>query len=158
MGNRIKNCIAAIEKIRADSRVRGLKHSSFYITSPVSYIAQNDFINCVITLLWNDSPEALLSFLLKIENEMGRQRFFPKGPRNIDLDIIFFDDFVIHTPELIIPHPEAHKRKFVIIPTIEIEPDIIHPLFKKRLRDFLDDIGDEQRVELLQNFKNTFGG
>ncbi|HOJ43938.1 MAG TPA: 2-amino-4-hydroxy-6-hydroxymethyldihydropteridine diphosphokinase [Syntrophorhabdaceae bacterium] len=150
LGDSIKNCLTAIEKIKADIRVRLIKQSSFYRTSPVSDIAQDDFINCAIKILWNDSPHELLSFLLKIEKEMGRKRSIPKGPREIDLDIIFFDNLIITTDKLTIPHPFAHRRNFVIIPCIEIESDVTHPIFNKKLKDFLDDIGDEQRVELIK--------
>jgi len=150
LGNGLQNCITAIEKIRADLRVQLIKQSSFYKTSPVSVIAQDDFINCAINIKWNSSPFELLSFLSKTEKEMGRKRSIPKGPRKIDLDIIFFDNLIINTPQLIIPHPEAHRRKFVIIPCIEIEPDIVHPSFNKKLKDFLDDMDDEQRVELIE--------
>ncbi|HOP86457.1 MAG TPA: 2-amino-4-hydroxy-6-hydroxymethyldihydropteridine diphosphokinase [Syntrophorhabdaceae bacterium] len=150
LGNSLNNCITAIERIKADMRARLIKQSSFYKTSPVSDITQDDFINCAINILWSSSPLELLSFLSKIETEMGRKRLIPKGPREIDLDIIFFDNLLINTPQLIIPHPEAHRRKFVIIPCIEIEPHIIHPSFNRKLKDFLDDIGDEQRVELIE--------
>lgn len=150
LGDSLYNCKLAIERLKADIRVSAIRHSSFYRTSPVSHVVQDDFINCAVNILWKSSPSELLYLLFEIERQMGRKRLISKGPRTIDLDIIFFNDIIIETPQLIIPHPEAHKRKFVIIPCVELEPHLIHPLFKKRLRDFLDDIEDEQRVELIE--------
>lgn len=146
IGNPINNCLTGIKKIKEDKRVIFLSQSSLYSTSPVSDISQDDFINCVISIYWSSSPSELLNFLQKIEKDMGRQRGLRNGPRIIDMDILFYADIVSDVPALKIPHPEAHKRKFVIIPCIEIDPDLIHPVFNKRLSDFLSDIGDEQKI------------
>ncbi|MCX8110821.1 MAG: 2-amino-4-hydroxy-6-hydroxymethyldihydropteridine diphosphokinase [Syntrophorhabdaceae bacterium] len=149
IGDRINNCISSIKKIKEDKRAVVLKESSMYETSPVDNIAQDDFINCAISIYWDSTPHELLKMLMSIEDKMGRKRDIPKGPRVIDLDIILFGDMVIDTEQLKIPHPYAHRRKFVIIPCIEIEPEIIHPVFNKKLKDFLCHIGDEQKISKL---------
>lgn len=80
---------------------------------------------------------------------MGRTREIKNGPRIIDLDILLFSDLILSNPSLIIPHPELHKRKFAIIPCLEIEPEIIHPLYKKPLKNFLCEIEEEQMCKKL---------
>lgn len=149
MGERVNNCILSIKKIKEDKRTVALKRSSLYQTSPVSEIMQDDFINCAISIYWDSTPYELLRMLNSIEEGMGRKRGIPKGPRVIDLDIILFGDMVIDTGQLKVPHPDAHRRKFVIIPCIEIEPEAFHPVFNKKLKDFLCMIGDEQRITKL---------
>jgi len=149
MGDRVNNCILSIKKIKVDKRTVALKQSSLYQTSPVSEIMQDDFINCAISIYWDSTPYELLRMLNSIEEGMGRKRGIPKGPRVIDLDIILFGDMVIDTGQLKVPHPDAHRRKFVIIPCIEIEPEAFHPVFNKKLKDFLCMIGDEQRITKL---------
>jgi len=146
IGDKINNCIIAIKKIKEDRGMVLLKQSSFYLTSPVSDIMQDDFINCAISINWDSTPTELIRMLNIIEKDMGRKRDIPKGPRIIDLDIIFFGDVVLETDLLKIPHPEAHRRGFVIMPCIEIEPEIIHPVFHKKFKDFLTEIGDGQKI------------
>ncbi|MCX8022047.1 MAG: 2-amino-4-hydroxy-6-hydroxymethyldihydropteridine diphosphokinase [Syntrophorhabdaceae bacterium] len=146
IGDGVANCLASIEKIKKDKRAEILSCSSLYRTSPVSKIEQEDFINCAIKISWNDTPFSLLSFLNGIEREMGRIRVIKDGPRTIDLDILLFGDAVIHTPSLIIPHPELHRRKFALVPCIEIDPTLVHPVYKRELKTFLDEIGENQRI------------
>ncbi len=152
IGNSLENCLSGIFQIEKNKEACLISKSSFYITSPVSKIKQNDFINSVIKIIWTASPFELLEFLNSIEKNMGRQRSIKKGPRIIDLDILFFGNLIINTPLLKIPHPEIHNRKFAIIPCIEIEPEIIHPAYKIKLRDFLENIGDEQKIIKIANY------
>jgi len=89
------------------------------------------------------SPAELLDFVLSIEEKMGRKRLFKWGPRNIDIDILFYDSATIDQENLKIPHPELHKREFVLLPLIEIAPDFVHPAFKKTV------------LELYRELKNS---
>jgi 2-amino-4-hydroxy-6-hydroxymethyldihydropteridine diphosphokinase len=91
-----------------------------------------------------------MEFLIAIEGNMGRAREVKNGPRIIDLDILLFDDTVLDEPSMTIPHKELHKRRFALIPCLEIDPNLVHPLYKKPLNDFLPDIGDGQVVTKLQ--------
>jgi 2-amino-4-hydroxy-6-hydroxymethyldihydropteridine diphosphokinase len=149
IGNGIRNCMTAIKKISSDSRVELKSISSFYTTSPVSEIKQDDFINCAILVTWEGTPKELLRFLISIEDSMGRTREIKDGPRIIDLDILLFGDTVLDEPSLTIPHAALHKRRFALIPCLEIEPRLIHPLQKKPLNNFLSLIGGNQTVTKL---------
>jgi len=129
LGDRHENIKKAIEHLK--DKVRIEKVSSIIETEPYGFVAQPKFLNCVLkgtTLL---SPFELLELVLEIENKMGRKRLFKWGPRNIDIDILFYDDCVIDTEKLKIPHPELHKRLFVLEPLCEIEKDFVHPVLKK---------------------------
>ncbi len=149
IGNGIRNCMTAIKRISSDNRVELKSISSFYATSPVSEITQDDFINCAILLTWKGTPKELLRFLTSIEDSMGRTRETKNGPRIIDLDILLFGDTVLDEPSLTIPHAALHKRRFALIPCLEIEPRLIHPLQKEPLNNFLSLIGENQTVTKL---------
>jgi 2-amino-4-hydroxy-6-hydroxymethyldihydropteridine diphosphokinase len=151
VGNSRNNCLLSIEKLREDKRVKLLSKSSLYVTSPVSFIRQDDFINCAVSILWDGSPFELLHLLNSVEHEMGRVRGVRNGPRVIDLDILLFGELIVETPSLTVPHPELHRRKFAIIPCVEIDPTIIHPVYKRQLKEFLPEIEDGQRIEKLGN-------
>ncbi len=148
VGECASNCIEGILRITANPKAKLLAASSLYATSPVSDVPQDDFVNCVIAVEWEDSPFVLLHVLNDIEYAMGRIRSVENGPRTIDLDILFFEDIVLDSPLLTIPHPRLHKRKFALIPCLEIDPKIIHPLYKKPLSAFLDGIDASQAISL----------
>ena len=150
IGDGIKNCMMAIKSISSDKRADLKSISSFYTTSPVSEIKQDDFINCAILVSWEGAPNELLKFLMDIENSMGRTREIKDGPRIIDLDILLFGDMVLDGPSLTIPHKELHKRRFALMPCIEIDPDYILPTHKRPLVDFLPEISEDQVVTKLQ--------
>ena len=148
MGDREAYCSGSMRKILGDRRTRFLAASSLYATSPVSSMIQDDFINAVMAVSWAGSPADLLEFLNSIEQDMGRIRQAPGGPRVIDLDILLFDDLILETPSLIIPHPELHRRKFAIVPCLEIDAGIIHPVYGKPLASFLADIDPGQTISV----------
>ena len=100
---------------------------------------QPKFINIAVEIETSVEPEELLKLLKKIESEMGRLTTFRWGPRVIDLDILFYDDLVIKTPDLEVPHPGIKDRDFVLRPLAEIAPDLVHPILKKSIKElFLD--------------------
>jgi 2-amino-4-hydroxy-6-hydroxymethyldihydropteridine diphosphokinase len=150
IGNGIKNCMMAIKNISSDKRSDLKSISSFYTTSPVSDIKQDDFINCAILVGWEGTPRELLELLTSIENKMGRTRTIKDGPRTIDLDILLFGNIILNEPSLTIPHKELHKRKFALIPCLEIDPDFILPTNRRPLNDFLSEIGEDQVVTRVQ--------
>jgi 2-amino-4-hydroxy-6-hydroxymethyldihydropteridine diphosphokinase len=149
LGDSIANCRNAISDILLDERAGFLGLSSLYRTSPVSSIVQRDFVNCAVSIEWRGSPADLLELLQQIEVRMGRTREVTGGPRTIDLDILLFSDMVLQTPLLTIPHKELHKRKFSLVPCIEINPDLVHPHLGRRLTYYLGSLGDDQRIALL---------
>lgn len=149
-GNSYKNCVLAIKQISSDNRASLRSISSFYSTSPVSDIEQDDFINCAVEIDWRGTPRELLHFLNGIESSMGRIREEKNGPRVIDLDILLYGDAVIEEEVIVIPHRELHRRKFAIMPCVEIDPGIVHPSLNRSLSSFLHGIGNDQRILKLE--------
>lgn len=115
-----------------------LRCSSWYISSPVGLTDQQDFINGVAEIRTFFKPRDLLSILQGIEEIMGRKRGPRWGPREIDLDIILYGQEVVQEGDLVIPHSEYHRRRFVLEPLCEIAPDVIHPCFGVSARVLLD--------------------
>ena len=113
-----------------------IKKSSFIETSPWGFESDNSFINSVAVFETQKTPIEALEICNKIEKELGRVR---EGNtyqnRTIDIDILFYDDIILNTPELIIPHPLIQKRDFVLTPLKEILPNLIHPILKKKIKD-----------------------
>lgn len=119
IGDSMENLKTAITKLEEKS-IFVEDCSSVYSSNPVDYLEQNDFLNMSLIVETACRPQQLLSELKNIEHGMGRVKTVEKGPRNIDLDIIFWENGSFESPELTIPHKEAEKRLFVIFPTLEI--------------------------------------
>jgi 2-amino-4-hydroxy-6-hydroxymethyldihydropteridine diphosphokinase len=107
---------------------RLLACSSHYRSAPLGYLDQPDFINAVAKIATTLTPQQLLSALLNIEREHGRERVFDNAPRTLDLDVLLYESLQIHEPGLTVPHPQMHRRAFVLRPLLEIEPDCHIPL------------------------------
>ena len=140
LGNRKENIAKAIEKLSKTSGIELVKQSSLIETEPYGKVDQPDFLNCVIIVKTDINPEHLLEICNKIENDLGRIRKEKWGPRTIDLDILFIDDYVIHTPDLVVPHPEVHLREFVLTSLNEIAPDFVHPVLNKTIKEIYSKI------------------
>ncbi len=147
LGDKIEQCRKAITEILAIHGHRLLAQSSFYKTQPMGYLAQDWFINGVIHIETDLDPLELLRKLKEIESKMGRKETVRWGPRAIDLDLLLYDDLVMKTEELEIPHPRLKDRQFVLIPLVEISPNLIHPSIKKTMRELLSEIQEDQGVE-----------
>ncbi len=137
MGSREDNCKAAIRHL-IDNGIKVLKHSSMIETEPWGVNDQPKFINMAVEVETGLGPEELLRLLKRIEVEIGRRPNSHWGPRVIDLDILLYNDLVLKTPELEIPHPGIADRYFVLKPLAEIAPEIIHPVIKKSIKDLLN--------------------
>jgi len=138
----------ALRHLVANGRVVAV--SSFYETEPVEFTDQAWFLNCVVGLETTETPEQLMMALLQIEQQMGRRRIQKKGPRAIDIDILLFDEAIVDSPALTIPHPAMHQRRFVLEPLAEIAPEVRHPVLKKTVRELLDALPAGQEVRKLR--------
>ena len=145
MGNRLANLKAAISNVTPQMTVK--KKSSVYETPPWGFKEQDAFLNQVIKVKTSLAPEPLLRHLKRLEVALGRVPNFQNGPRLIDIDILFFDNMIIETPPLIVPHPRLHERAFVLVPLAEIEPDFIHPILQKSVSKLLEDL-DQSEIKL----------
>jgi 2-amino-4-hydroxy-6-hydroxymethyldihydropteridine diphosphokinase len=144
------NCLEGIRRVMKDKRATLLSLSALYRTSPVSPVAQVDFTNCVFKMGWTDDALELLSLLELVERRMGRRRIVPLGPRTLDLDILLMDNLVLDSSRLSIPHPRLQERKFVLVPCLEIDEHLVHPVTNLSFRQLLNALGDEQKVTLLE--------
>lgn len=147
LGDALQNCKDAIESISRLSSVELIQPSSFYKTEPVGDIKQEYFINAVVEIKTELPARELLKTLQKIEKKMGRERSIKGGPRIIDLDIIFYSQEIIREKGLTVPHPEMHKRRFVLEPLNEIASYFIHPVFGVSVRGLKDRLDDTKSVE-----------
>jgi 2-amino-4-hydroxy-6-hydroxymethyldihydropteridine diphosphokinase len=140
LGSRQENCREAIRQL-CDRGVKVVKESTMIETEPWGVTDQPRFINSVVEAETDLTPERLFSVLKDIEAAMGRAEAVRWGPRLIDLDILLYDDLVIDSPGLKIPHPLMHERSFVLIPLAEIAPEKVHPVLKKSMRELRDHPG-----------------
>lgn len=139
LGSRKENCKAAISHL-IDNGITVLKLSSMIETEPWGVKDQPKFINMAVEVETGLGPEELLQLLKQIEAEIGRRQTIHWGPRVIDLDILLYDDLILKTPDLEIPHPRIADRYFVLKPLAEIAPEIIHPVIKKSIKRLLSEV------------------
>ena len=149
-GSNIGDRLAHIQNaIHALSKTEGItlqKISSIYQTDPVGYETQAQFLNGVAAIQTDLPPLSLLRTLKDIEALVGRQHRIRWGPREIDLDILIYGDLCLHTEKLVIPHPEMHLRRFVLVPLVEIAPALVHPILKESIQTLLERLEDDKSV------------
>jgi 2-amino-4-hydroxy-6-hydroxymethyldihydropteridine diphosphokinase len=139
LGDREKYLREAMSRLGELGVIRQV--SAFYETQPVEVRGEQPwFLNCALAMETELTPLVFLSQVLAVEQSMGRIRREPKGPRTIDIDIVFFANDVLDTPELTVPHPAMHQRRFVLEPLAEIAPALVHPVLQRTVRDLLDSL------------------
>ena len=143
IGDKQDNCQKGIDHLMASGNATLVKASRFYRTSPVDYLDQEWFVNAAVKFETILEPLELLEVLKAVQQQCGRTKSGIRfGPRVLDLDIIFYDRLVMKSPTLEIPHPRMHKRRFVLQPICDIDPDIIHPLLNIPVKSLLNQLGD----------------
>jgi 2-amino-4-hydroxy-6-hydroxymethyldihydropteridine diphosphokinase len=153
-GDRLSYLKEAVNRIRQDIGSIILS-SSVYETEPYGFKDESMFLNQCLLVETELQPRQILKSITEIETSLGRKK--KKGTmqgRTIDIDILFYDDLIIHNKWLIIPHPEFHKRNFAIIPVSEINPGFIHPVFGKKVKDLLEESTDTHKVAKFSGTRN----
>ncbi|NIP38706.1 MAG: 2-amino-4-hydroxy-6-hydroxymethyldihydropteridine diphosphokinase [Candidatus Dadabacteria bacterium] len=148
--NRIEHCIKALDELSTYVEIEEV--SSFYETEAIGVSTPSDFINCAAKILTPLKPVDLLDSLTQTEKKLGRESKGDYSPRTIDIDIIFYNDLILQSDNLTIPHKQAHLRRFVIEPLSEICPDLIHPLLNKTLLEIIQSMKNKQYVKKIGSF------
>lgn len=146
--DRLKYLKEAIQLLEKNDSVEIIDISSIYETDPIGFTNQGNFLNIVIKIKTTYSADKLLGECMDIEQELGRKREIRWGPRTIDLDILLYNDENIESENLSVPHPRMRERAFVIIPLLEIEPNIQLPTMDQPLMTELERMPDKEGVRL----------
>ncbi len=152
VGNRVDFCDRAVTllSLLPHSQLTGV--SLLYETEPVndgSHPGDGWFLNGVVQLETDITPKSLLGILREIERSLGRDKDNRSGPRTIDLDILFYGERVITEPDLLVPHPRLHLRRFVLMPLSELDPLFVHPVRQRTVNQMLAEVNDPSEVRLL---------
>jgi 2-amino-4-hydroxy-6-hydroxymethyldihydropteridine diphosphokinase len=147
LGDRAANLERATQALGGIG-VNVLRRSSIYETEPVDFLAQPWFLNCIVEAETILDPFPLLQALQGIERSMGSQKLVPRGPRIIDLDILFYEDAVFREQGIEIPHPRLSERRFVLVPMAELAPQVLHPVLKLTIRKLLETTQDQSSVRV----------
>jgi 2-amino-4-hydroxy-6-hydroxymethyldihydropteridine diphosphokinase len=143
MGDKEETLRHAVKLLQQHKKIEVVKLSSIYETDPVGYIDQDLFLNMVVLVHTTLSAQEMLEECQKIEQALKRVRIIRWGPRTIDLDILFYNHDNIKSETLIVPHPRMHERAFVLVPLLEINPNLIYPPTGVALKTMLEQVGKE---------------
>lgn len=135
LGDRAANLKQAVASLPPQMTIKA--KSDVYETPPWGYTDQEPFLNQAVKATTYLEAEPLLKHLKRLEVALGRKATFRYGPRLIDIDILFYDDLVLETPALVLPHPHVHERGFVLMPLMDIAPDLVHPASGRSVREMI---------------------
>lgn len=144
VGDKTKNLINAVDILGRKLKI--IKTSRIYPSKPVGYTQQDIFLNMALYCQTEMDAKTLFRFIKDVEREVGRIERFRWGPREIDIDILFYNNQVINDGDIIVPHPRLHERDFVLIPLMDINPGLIHPVLKKSIGELLEDIKEKSVI------------
>jgi 2-amino-4-hydroxy-6-hydroxymethyldihydropteridine diphosphokinase len=155
LGDRSQNARDAIRLLEDHPSIRVKALSHFYETEPLTLRGekQNFYLNCVLKIETTMNPIQLFNVMQDVEKLLGRVREIKWEPRTIDLDLLLFDDEIFRTTSLTIPHPEMHKRRFVLEPLAELAPNLVHPIKGTSVKNLLSDLKDNKKVTPLFKFQ-----
>jgi 2-amino-4-hydroxy-6-hydroxymethyldihydropteridine diphosphokinase len=150
LGDRLGYVQQAAGILGTTQDIRIVATSSFYETEPWQMDSPNWFVNAIVQISTSLSPDELLIVIQRIESQLGRERTETRTytDRTIDIDILFYDDKLINTDRLVIPHRFFHRRACMLVPMLEIAQDFIHPLFKKSVSQLYDELENPEQVVL----------
>lgn len=150
LGDRVGYLQQATSLLSASEKINVVATSSFYESEPWQMNSENWFVNAVIQISTTLTPEELLNECQRIENQLGRKRIASKNyiDRTLDIDILFYDDLIINTERLTIPHKNFSKRAFVLVPMLEIAQDFVHPVYKKTVMELYEELENPEMVVL----------
>jgi len=146
-----ENCEEAIRLLNTSPKIEISDRSSLYESEPVGETPQSWFINAAIAIKTSLDPESLLEEFFKIENDLGRKRREKWGPRIIDLDMLVYENYVINSTKLTLPHPEMKKRRFVLLPLSEFAGNYLHPIENKTIYDLLKELPENPKVRKISS-------
>ncbi len=149
LGNRAVTLAKAIELI-SEQIAPVVAQSRLYETAPWGVTNQPSFLNQVIKIETKLTPSDVLIKTLKIEKQLGRERRLRWGARIIDIDLLYYGDMILETPDLHLPHPRLHERRFTLVPLAETAPDFVHPILKKTSQELLQTCTDEGVVSVFE--------
>ena len=145
LGNRSQNIHAAL-KMLSEAGIQIEAVSSFYKTEPVDFRPQPWFVNCVAKVITELMPLQLLKAAQRVERALGRRNGVPRGPRPIDIDILLYENAIVRSLALTIPHPRMSERRFVLLPLRELAQQLRHPVTQRTVLEMLNETQDSSRV------------
>ncbi len=151
LGRREDSLTRAVTALAATPGVIVCRCSQVYETEPVGVADQPWFLNAVVEIETDLSPHELLRACKQIERALGRRCGPRYGPREIDLDILLYDELILDEPDLQIPHPQLHRRRFVLVPLAELAPQAVHPLLHRTVAQLLQSLDDPKEVKPLRS-------
>lgn len=150
-GNKSDNIKKALDMLNMADNASVLAVSSLYETEPEGYEDQDWFLNAAAKLKTTLSPVDLLKLFKEIEQAIGRHKSVRWGPREIDLDLLLYDELSFESPDLVIPHPRMHQRAFVLAPLAEIAKDVLHPVLDKTIGILLAELQTAKSVKRIDD-------
>jgi len=151
LGDKGTACLAAVKELKSSCNIKVITCSAQYETEPEGYKKQPSFINMAVKIQTALSPHDLLSELQGIEKRLGRVNTFRWGPRVIDIDIILYENEVISSDNLEVPHPRMRERAFVLYPLCELDPDIKEPVTGKSVAGMIKELPHACRIRKLSS-------